>query len=151
MGDICKFEEPRLASLATVDTKGPFSCPVYFVHDNESNIYFISSDASRHVARLKDNPAVGISIYDPQKALKNLQTCLEIRGVATRVPGQDRGSLQGKKTPFTGITMFDSSGHDGYFVRAHHGVFVMIKPTEISYVNTELFGGEVMHVPLNEL
>ncbi len=141
-----------VGSLATVDDLGPWSCPIYSIYDKDFNIYFISNEVSRHILNIRENPRVGISIYDPQKAVKNVQLGVEIRGVASEVPGEKIDQVYSEREKrITRVSIFEPEGHEGHFIKSHSGVFIMIKPVEIKYVNTEAFDGEAQQVPIGKL
>jgi len=51
--------------LATcgVDSR-PWASPVFFAHDSEYNLYFISAVDSQHCKNIIQNPFVGVAIFD---------------------------------------------------------------------------------------
>lgn len=50
-------------TLATADASGrPWSCPVYFAHDQAFTVYWVSFKQTVHSANIRVRPQVGISI-----------------------------------------------------------------------------------------
>jgi hypothetical protein len=50
-------------TLATADASGkPWSCPVYFAHDQAFTLYWVSYKRTVHSANIRVRPQVGISI-----------------------------------------------------------------------------------------
>jgi general stress protein 26 len=50
-------------TLATADASGkPWSCPVYFAHDQAFTLYWVSFKRTVHSANIRIRPQVGISI-----------------------------------------------------------------------------------------
>jgi len=55
-------DTPHL-TLATADASGkPWSCPVYFAHDQAFTLYWVSFSRTVHSANIRVRPQVGISI-----------------------------------------------------------------------------------------
>ncbi len=49
-------------TLATSGPAGPWAASLFFVHDEEFNLYFISSQNSRHVQDLLTEPTVAVTV-----------------------------------------------------------------------------------------
>jgi uncharacterized protein len=58
------LESQSTLALATVDADGkPQTAPLFYVSDNEFNLYWLSSANSRHSINLTANPQVAATIY----------------------------------------------------------------------------------------
>ena len=82
--------------LATVDNGDPWICNVYFVIDNDVNIYWTSAKNRQHSKEILNNPKVAITILKDAERKQALQ----ITGRASMVPLEDVGrvnNLYGKK------------------------------------------------------
>lgn len=61
------FASNRYLTLSTVDKHGkPWAAPVWYVGDNEGNLYWWSPVNSQHSQNLIENPNVYITIFDSQ-------------------------------------------------------------------------------------
>ncbi len=71
-------------TLATVSGEQPWAAAVFFVHDDDLNLYFLSDPASRHCQHLEANPRVSATInedYGDWRQIKGVQ----LEGTARRV------------------------------------------------------------------
>ncbi len=59
------LEEAKLMTVATAKDSEPWAASVWYVHDNELNLYFISRRSRRHSLELKENPHVAGTITKP--------------------------------------------------------------------------------------
>src|SRR3989344_5152079 len=57
------LESTDYCSMATVDSKGVWSNPLYFAWDENFNLYFISQPNSRHMQNIEKDPRVSAAIY----------------------------------------------------------------------------------------
>lgn len=58
------IHENRYLNLATTDGDEPWVAPVEYVVDDNLNFFFVSKSSSRHITHTKQNPDVGIAIFD---------------------------------------------------------------------------------------
>ena len=84
------FEENTLLQLATVSDGQPWLCNVYFVADEDNNIYWTSARAKRrHSKEITANPlAAGTIVHDDKK-----KQAVQITGKAYEVPLDDAGRV----------------------------------------------------------
>jgi hypothetical protein len=55
----------RYATVATADSQArPWNSPVYSVHDDELNVYWVSDKQNQHSQNIRQNPHVFIVFYD---------------------------------------------------------------------------------------
>ncbi|MBI2414593.1 pyridoxamine 5'-phosphate oxidase family protein [candidate division WWE3 bacterium] len=59
------LEEARLMQVATSINNQPWACSVYFVFDNDFNLYWISTPKRRHSLEIKENSKVAGTIVLP--------------------------------------------------------------------------------------
>jgi uncharacterized protein YhbP (UPF0306 family) len=79
------FHENTLMQLATVDNDQPWLCNVYFVTDEDNNIYWTSTKARRHSKEIIKNPNSACTIVHDSKNKQALQ----ITGKSYQVPLDD--------------------------------------------------------------
>ncbi len=80
------FTENHLMQLATVNAEGqPWLCNVYFVTDEQNNIYWTSARKRQHSKEILANPTAAVTIVHNDKDKQALQ----ITGKAYEVPLED--------------------------------------------------------------
>lgn len=67
------LEDNTLMQLATVESGQPWVCNVYFVVDDENNIYWTSSKKRRHSKEINANPIVAATIVQDSDKKQALQ------------------------------------------------------------------------------
>ncbi|MDE1869382.1 MAG: pyridoxamine 5'-phosphate oxidase family protein [Candidatus Micrarchaeota archaeon] len=141
-----------VATLATAGENGVWSAPIFFTYDKDFNIYFISNKATRHVENIRFNPNIALSAFTPIHSESEPLIGIQMRGIAAEVPAEKIQEVYDSRARrITHMTTFSRSGIGASLVKAHDGVFVQIKTASISYVNTKVFGGNIIEVSLNEL
>ena len=80
------FTDNKLMQLATVGTDGkPWLCNVYFVTDENNNVYWTSARSRQHSKEIHGNPNAAVTIvHDPER-----KQALQITGQAAEVPLED--------------------------------------------------------------
>lgn len=71
-------------SLATCADNKPWASEVHFAYDDELNIYFCSSKASRHSTEIRNNPFVAGEIVT-QHFLNQKTRCVSFEGTAEQI------------------------------------------------------------------
>ncbi len=143
------LDSANIGSLATLDSDGVWACSLFFVYDNDFNLYFMSENGTRHMANLRENPRVAVSIYDPKKVMVNVQVGIEIIGVASEVPEEMLDELYRERQKRYGGSQVVGGGKTAAeFLKEHNATFVMVKPVDMWYTNTELFDGKNVKVPI---
>jgi len=74
----------RLMSIATFDNE-PWIASVYFVIDDDLNLYFISSPKTKHAQAIKSNPKVAVSIAASSQLITDKKVGVQITGTASEV------------------------------------------------------------------
>ena len=93
-------------TLATVNPEGePAAAAVYYAHDHDLTLYFVSAKSTLHGANLLSHPRVAATLYNEHQEWKSL-TGLQIRGVARPVKLLEfshAASVYTKKYPFVSM------------------------------------------------
>lgn len=56
------LSESKMMQIATVGSAQPWICTVYFVEDEQLNLYWLSLPSRRHSAEIEANPRVAIAV-----------------------------------------------------------------------------------------
>ncbi len=79
------FSENKLMQLATIADGQPWMCNVYFVTDENHNIYWTSAKKRRHSQEILNNPIVAATIVHDQ----DKKQALQVVGKSYEVPLAD--------------------------------------------------------------
>ena len=79
------FTTCKLMQLATISDGNPWICNVYFVIDDDLNIYWTSAKGRQHSVEIMANPKVAVSIVKDSERKQALQ----LTGLATIVQLRD--------------------------------------------------------------
>lgn len=71
-------------TLSTCDSSMPWAAPMYYATDQLLNIYFVTSNRSRHAQHIASNPNVAIAIFDSSLRPEE-QDGVQIYGLARQV------------------------------------------------------------------
>ena len=136
-------------SVATVDSNGVWSNPVYFAWDQYYNFYFLSQPQVRHMENIRKDGRVSLSIYSTKQE-GDFVKGIQMEGVAHVIENDDPDDefFYAQKTYYA-RTGDDKDG--GMIVMNNEWSFVKIVPQKIYYFNNEIFGEERQEVPLGEL
>lgn len=74
----------RYLTLATADGEEPWVAPIEYLHDEQFNFYFFSTDDSRHSRHIEQNPTVAIAIFDTTQPEYSADLSTSLRGVQIR-------------------------------------------------------------------
>lgn len=74
----------RLMALATYG-KSPWIANVYYVHDDELNIYFLSKHGREHCQSIESDNRVTVAIADSHQPIYKPQKGLQISGTAESI------------------------------------------------------------------
>ena len=106
---ICELSVSLLKSvstmtLATTDLLGnPHATAVYFVHDEEMDLYFFSDEHSLHCQHITQNPKAAAAIYPKCQGWRDIKG-LQLRGKVHRVESANQWdtawALYQRKFPF---------------------------------------------------
>jgi uncharacterized protein YhbP (UPF0306 family) len=128
-------------SLATFG-EHPAICTVYFIVDEDLNLYFISRPGTEHCRNIGMNGVVACSIADVRQQVTDKKIGVQIKGTAVELPTIEKigtALLFWSKANFgfEGIVTVDTIKKRMIESRAYKVI-----PTEIKFFNEELFGPE---------
>jgi len=83
------LEENTLLTLSTSEKWQSHSCSVYYVFDEELNLYIWTEKNSLHVKHMKKNPKVAINIVDTSQKWGSMLKGLQISGEAKTISGKE--------------------------------------------------------------
>ncbi|HTJ73040.1 MAG TPA: pyridoxamine 5'-phosphate oxidase family protein [Verrucomicrobiae bacterium] len=75
-------------SLATVKDNKPWVCEVHFSYDDQLNLYFVSSQETRHATELLSNPHVAGNIVTQHHKNQKVR-CVDFEGTASMLEGDE--------------------------------------------------------------
>ncbi len=76
-------------TLATGGEEGPWAAALFYAHDSDLRLYFISARDTRHAADIERNPKVAVAVNAQHKDWSGIRG-LQIGGVAEIVPPDQR-------------------------------------------------------------
>lgn len=83
--EILKFLESRkLMSIGTY-YKLPWAAPVYYLFDEDFNLYFVSNPKTKHCINISKNPKVSITIANSEQDTEGKKKGFQARGLAKKV------------------------------------------------------------------
>ncbi len=135
------LEENKYCCLATVDSNGVWANPVYFAYDDKFNFYFISQIDSRHMQNIQDDPRVSIAIYNTHQEK-------DVEGVYVEGKAKILDELEERLVAHK--IYYGRSGSNEQneeFVDDLTWLLVKVKPDEVHYFNSKLFGEVRQTVP----
>lgn len=74
----------RYLSLSTTDGNEPWVAPIEYMHDDELNFYFLSTDDARHSRHIEANPTVAVAIFEREQPEYSPDFSGTLRGVQIR-------------------------------------------------------------------
>jgi uncharacterized protein YhbP (UPF0306 family) len=81
------LSESRMMQIATVNNEQPWICTVYYVEDEDLNLYWLSLPTRRHSQEIEKHNKVAIAV--PVKFDKNPIIGIQVEGVAEVVKNPD--------------------------------------------------------------
>lgn len=135
------LKSQNLMALATYDKK-PWICNVYFVIDDNFNLYFISEPTTIHCKNISKNKNVTCSVADSSQKVTDKKIGVQIRGTAQRLDNLQKIrwmlAFWNKMNPgFETIINLKNIQNKVIKGRAYQ-----IKPEVIKFFNEKLYGPE---------
>ena len=65
------LQDHHTVTISTIDEKSVWSATVFYVSDENLNLFFLSSAKSRHIQHIQKNPHVSATIYKEQADRKS--------------------------------------------------------------------------------
>jgi nitroimidazol reductase NimA-like FMN-containing flavoprotein (pyridoxamine 5'-phosphate oxidase superfamily) len=136
----------RLMSIATYGQK-PWIANVYFVHDSDLNIYFLSKHWREHCQAIELNPQVAIAIADSHQPIYEPQKGLQISGRAQPVDTLSQLTWMFKMwNKLVAGSKGERLTDPRKFLDASLSKVYRITPHRIKFFNTELWPEEQFQV-----
>lgn len=132
----------RLMSVATFNQQ-PWIANVYYVHDNDLNLYFLSKRAREHCVAIEVNNNVAVAIADSHQPLKPPQVGIQLYGTAAKVNMIEQ--LQWMFQMWNKLIAPDVTEHLGnpkQFLDSGLSAVYKISPKRIKFFNTGLWPKE---------
>ncbi|MBU1327424.1 pyridoxamine 5'-phosphate oxidase family protein [Patescibacteria group bacterium] len=135
------LKSENLMALATIDKK-PWICNVYFVTDDNFNLYFISKPATTHCQNIAKNNSVTCSVANSSQKVTDQKVGAQIRGTAQRLNNLAKVrwmlAFWNKMNPgFETIINLKNIQNKVIKSRAYQ-----VKPEVIKFFNEKLYGPE---------
>ena len=132
------MQTQKLMSMATFADNEPWIANVYFVSDDDLNIYFLSKKWREHCKAIVINPKVSVAIADSHQNIYNPQKGLQITGTAEEVNVFDKLEWMFKmwNKLIAGEKGEKLSDPKKFLDAGVSGVY-RIKPSKIKFFNTE--------------
>jgi uncharacterized protein YhbP (UPF0306 family) len=132
-------------TLATCGEDGPWAAALFYAHDSDLTLYFISAPGTRHAADIERDPKVAVAVNAQHKDWSDIRG-LQISGVAEIVPPDQRsGAVEIYLTKFPDLRPLFSAPRDEQESRIAKAFaaspFYRVRPSQIRFIdNTKSFG-----------
>lgn len=130
-------------TLATMGTDGPAAAAVFYVHDADLNLYFLSEERTQHGQNLLANPAVAATIQADGQDWRGIRG-LQLRGSAALASAPQlphAAALYGRKYAFVGALLAGSGGPGALVGPLARARFWVLRPHWCRLIdNTVRFG-----------
>ncbi len=138
--------------LATAEKGGAWATPIYFIYDEEFNIYFMSDSKTRHIIDIEKAANVSVAVFMPAADSHGFKVGIQIEGVATKVPDQDIEEVYMRRSMrLTGSKTWNRWSNGGHLISSSGGVFIKITPKSMNYTDRRFFGGESKKISMKKL
>ena len=135
----------KTETLMAVATYGnsPWIANVYYVHDEDLNLYFLSKTFREHCKAIEEDPRAAVAIADSSQPIFEPQKGIQLSGTAEQVHNVERLNWMFKMwnklvSQGKGETLTDPKA----FLDAGISAVYKITPTRIKFFNTELWPEE---------
>jgi uncharacterized protein len=138
------LENHTTLTLATVGDDGlPAAAAVFYAHDTDLNLYFLSEEHTRHGQNLLIAPQVAGTIQADGQEWRSIRG-LQLRGLVSLVPASDlahAAAVYGRKFAFVGALFAGGEGPRALISPLARARFWVLRPTWFRLVdNTVSFG-----------
>ncbi len=140
----------RVGAIATHSLKGSWSATVYFVYDDNFNIYFVLNRSTRHLQDVLQDNRVGFSAFTPHEKSNGANIGVQMSGIVIPVPQEEVEKIyEQRMKKITGNQAWMPEQFEVLRMEMQGVMFMKIKPDALYYVNSTLFGGDKKSVPLD--
>ena len=132
-------------TLATSGEDGPWAAALFYAHDSDLRLYFISAKDTQHAADIELNPKVAVAVNTQHEDWSDIRG-LQIGGVAEIVtPDQRTEVVETYLAKFPALRPLFSSPRDEQESRIAKAFaaspFYRVRPSQIRFIdNTKSFG-----------
>ena len=81
--------EHHTVTISTRDETSVWSATVFYVSDQNMNLFFLSSEKSKHIKHIEQNNEVSAAIYKDQSDWEKIKG-IQLSGVVEKLEGSDR-------------------------------------------------------------
>jgi nitroimidazol reductase NimA-like FMN-containing flavoprotein (pyridoxamine 5'-phosphate oxidase superfamily) len=140
------MESTEYCCLATVDSKGVWSNPVYFAWDENFNLYFISQPSSRHMKNIEKDSRIAVSIYSTGQSTFDDVAGIQLEGKAQILA--EEAAVEKARVVYAGRKYSDlKQGEEDPYLHSSDWLFVKITPEHLYYFDTRFFDEVRQEVP----
>lgn len=132
--EVLKFLESRKLMIVGTYNKLPWSASVYYLFDDNFNLYFVSSPKTKHCVNISKNPKVSVVIVNTEQNPEGKKKGFQGRGMAKKVTSVaeiKKIILAWNKRGFVKVTYSE-------FKKAWKSRFYRIKLTDIQMFDQSL-------------
>ena len=126
-------------TLATHEKGNPWVAPVAFAYDNNFNIYFVSSQSSRHMKDISRNNKVAVAIYTTVQKVTSPKIGVQLEGKVRQVKGLE--ILKAYKVYFGRLVAWEGATVAYFRSRGAEWKFYKVNTSKLFYFNQK-FGDE---------
>ena len=147
------FEFLKKHKLMQVATVGdfPWIATVYYVFDDEMNLYFLSGEKTLHCQQIKQNEKVAVAIVDSHQGLNDKQIGLQMYGVAKQVSDMQKINFVLKMWKQVLDVKDDQLSYENMIKNVIKNRVYKISPKRIKIFSKELFNVPTGEEPVLEL
>ena len=133
-----------LMSLATTNGKTLWSATVFYLYDEDLNIYFLSATIPRHCKNISRKNDVSLTIATSSQKHKDKKVGLQISGKANKVTSlkQTKDLILMWNSRFKGGLKIDYK----IMIKIWKSRFYKIEPKEIQFYNEKLYKKEDLKI-----
>lgn len=130
--------------LMTIATQGEhiWAATVYYVSDDELNLYFVSPPDSEHIEHIKGNSEVACAIADSQQSASKPKIGLQLYGHASQETGLDTIKWMLKMYNKLHPTTAEKLNFENFQSKVMTSRVYKVTPKKIKLFNQELFKDE---------
>ncbi len=139
-------------TLATQGPEGPWAATVFYAHDAQLNLYFVSSRTTRHVRDLLSSPNVAATVsadVDNWESIRGLQIAAQCRQVAAERRDDVAGLYLSKFPDVRRLLEEPASASENKIAKGFAaGEFFCLQPRFVRFVDNSLGFGHKLEFPL---
>jgi len=131
----------RLMAIAT-QGEHLWAATVYYVSDDDLNLYFISPPNSEHIEHIQQNNNIACAIADSHQSAAKPKVGLQLFGIASEETDLERVKWMLKMYNKLHPTTKEKLNFENFQSKVMTSRVYKVSPTKIKFFNQELFGDE---------